>query len=260
MTDCPTSSETVSRGGDRVSVLRWILFYVGYLAAAMLVLLLMVDPAAVVGSSGVAEAMDRMSPAAKLLAFGIYISLCCTFLPLPTGAVVAAVATRQAGVSDSLPVTTLLVAAVGGVASTIANLHDYHLLTWMLRSRRVAKVRDTRLYHASAEWFSRSPFFLVAVFNFLPIPVDVVRILATTYRYPRLPFAAANFVGRFVRYAVIAACTFALSSWREDAGLVAVLVLLALAVVMALVRVSPKAARWISRKLANVFASGVSKR
>jgi membrane protein YqaA with SNARE-associated domain len=260
MTGCPMPSEPAPRPGDRVSVLRWILFYMGYLAAAMLVLLLMVDPASVAASSGVVEAMDKMSPAAKLLAFAIYISLCCTFLPLPTGAVVAAVATRQAGISDSLVVTTLLVATVGAVASTIANLHDYHLLTWMLRSRRVAKVRDTGLYHASSEWFSRSPFFLVVVFNFLPIPVDVVRILATTYRYPRLPFAAANLVGRFVRYAVIAGCTFALSSWREDAGLIAVLALLALAVAMGLVRVSPRAIRWISRKLANVFASGVSKR
>jgi membrane protein YqaA with SNARE-associated domain len=177
----------------------------------------------------------------KLIFFGSYLSLCTTFLPLPTGWIVAAVATREAAVGSNAWTTTLLVATVGAIGSTIANLNDYHLFTWMLRSHRVAKIRHTKLYEKSAMWFSRSPFFLLVVFNIVPIPVDVVRILATTYRYPRGPFAAANFIGRFLRYAVIAFVTY----WW-NLGYVAVLALLALAVVLAAVKAIPYLYRKIS--------------
>jgi membrane protein YqaA with SNARE-associated domain len=126
--------------------------------------------------------------------------------------IVAAVAMKNVAVGPDVWTTTLAVAAVGAVASTMANLNDYHLFTWMLRNRRIGKLRDTKLYRVSARWFERSPFFLVTLFNILPIPVDVVRMLATTYRYGRLPFAAANFVGRFIRYAVIAFVTYSLGN------------------------------------------------
>ena len=69
------------------------------------------------------------------------------------------------------------------------------------------------------------------VFNVIPIPVDVVRMLATTYRYPRVPFGAASFIGRFLRYGVIAFVTF----WW-DLGWIAPVALLALAVVLGLLR------------------------
>jgi len=148
--------------------------------------------------------LPEMSRAIKLLAFGIYISLCCTFLPLPANWIVAAVATRTVAVGTGLWDTVLLVGAVGALGSTLANLNDYHLFTWMMRHHRIAKVRHTRIYGIAVRWFDRSPFFLLVVFNILPIPVDVVRMLAATHRYPRIPFAAANFVGRMIRYGAIA--------------------------------------------------------
>jgi membrane protein YqaA with SNARE-associated domain len=190
------------------------------------------------------------SPAVKLLAFGIYVSLCCTFLPLPTNWMVAAVAMQQCAVAPTVWATTAAVASVGALASTLANLNDYHLFTWMLRSHHVAKVRHTRLYHASARWFARSPFFILVVFGIIPIPVDVIRMLATVYRYPRLPFAAANFLGRFVRYAVIAFVTFQLG----NKGWWAVLGLLGLAVVLAAIKVLPAAVKKIAARRAGSAA------
>lgn len=173
-----------------------------------------------------------MSSTIKLLMFVIYISLCCTFIPLPTGPIVAAVAMQGAGVTGELWSTTFIVAAVGAVGSTIANLNDYHLFTWMLRSKKVAGLRRTRLYQRLAGWFGRSPFFLLTIFSFIPIPIDVIRLLAITYRYPRLPFSAANFVGRFLRYGVIAFITFKLG----DKGWLAVGVLFGLAVLLGLAK------------------------
>ena len=131
-----------------------------------------------------------------------------------------------------------MVAIVGAIGSTIANLNDYHLFTWMLRHRHVAKVRDTRAHRAGVRWFAACPFWLLVVFNIVPIPVDMVRMLATTYRYPRRQFAAANFLGRFVRYGVIALVTY-----RWNLGWVAVVALLAMAVMLGAVRVVPAALR-----------------
>lgn len=234
-------------GPDGVSVGRWFALYAALLAvaAAVMVVLIAREPwPASAWLSDVKRAFRETSPAVKLLGFGVYVSFCCTFLPLPTGWIVAAVATREAAVAAAYSndtavvaiLTTLLVAAVGAVGSTVANLNDYHLFTWMLRHHRISKVRQTAGVRRAMRWFARSPFFLLVVFNLIPIPIDVIRILATTYRYPRLHFAAANFLGRFLRYAVIAFVTY-----RWDLGWIAVVSLLALAVALALVRLGRSA-------------------
>jgi len=74
------------------------------------------------------------------------------------------------------------------------------------------------------------------VFNLLPVPVDVVRILATTHRYPRVPFAAANFVGRFMRYSLIAYLIY----YFELSMMTAILIMLGLAVGMLLIKLLPR--------------------
>jgi len=226
---------------DTISIKRWFAAYAAmYVGAA-------VPLAVLIAGQGwtwddwlhrTAATFAATSPAVKLVGFGLYLSMCCTFCPLPTGWIVAGVATREAAVTGELWTTVLAVGAVGALGSTIANLNDYHLFTWLLRSKRIAKVRGSRVYRASAEWFGRAPFFILVVFNVIPIPVDVIRMLATTYRYPRLRFAAANFVGRFIRYGIIAFVTF----WW-NLGWIAVVALLGLAVVLGAGRVLPALAR-----------------
>ncbi len=226
-------------GGDGISVRLWFLAYalgLGVAVAAVAIMLSGQQWTWTWSPGEIGRQMQSVSAAPKLLIFGIYVSLCCTFLPMPTNAIVAAVATREAAVTGELWTTVLAVGLVGAVASTIANLNDYHLFTLALRHRHVKRVRHTRLYDVSARWFARSPFAILVIFNIIPIPVDVIRMLAVTYRYPRGPFAGANFVGRLVRYAVIAFVTF---HW--NLGWVAVVVLLGLAVVLALAKVLPPA-------------------
>ncbi len=211
---------------DGVSVSRWFVFYGAALAVSCVLLGLMAAGYAGFGQ-GVRVWFEQLPAGVKLLGLGIYLSLCCTFLPLPTGWIIAAVASRAAAVGPDVWTTVLLVAAVGAAGSTVANLNDYHLMTLMLRHRKIGRIRGTRTVRAAMRWFSRAPFFILVVFNVVPIPVDVIRMLATTYRYPRLKFAGANFIGRFVRYGVIAFVTywFALD-W------IAVVALLAVAVVL----------------------------
>jgi len=221
---------------DGVSMRRWFAGYAAMLliSGAVLAWLLAGSDLAVgdwTGARAWGEAFARIAPAAKLVALAMYLSLCCTFLPLPTGWIVAAAATREAAVAGGLWPTVALVAAAGAVGSTIANLNDYHLFTWLLRHHRIGKVRLTRAHATAARWFAASPMLLLLIVNIVPIPIDVVRPLAATCRYGRVPFAAANFTGRFVRYGVIAMITYTC-----DLGWRAVVALLALAGVLVLAR------------------------
>lgn len=233
--------EAVADGPDGLSLKRWLAVYIAWLAALAV-------PAAVLLGDLPAEwralflrPADFTAPAEqvlKLLIFAIYVSLACTFVPLPTGWIVAALATRSVALSESVWITTALVAGVGAAGSTLANLHDYHMFTWMLRHRRIARVRATRLHRRARRWFDRRPFSLLVAFNILPIPIDFVRMLAATCRYGLWPFAAANFIGRWVRYAVLAVVTFQLGR----RGPVAVVALLAAAVALGLARLAQQIA------------------
>ena len=242
-----TPPPTAAPGPDRLSIKRWLAVYAGWLAALGVPAAWMLRRLGVGWKELFIRPGDFTSPAdgaLKLLIFVVYISLCCTFLPLPTSWLVSALATRDVALSESLLVTVLLVAGVGAAASTVANLHDYHMFTWMLRHKSIARVRSSRLYQRAAGWFDRRPFIILIIFNIIPIPVDVIRMLAASCRYGLGAFAAANFLGRWVRYAVIAAVTFLMgpSGWLISAAL------LAAAVVAGLGRLAARGiGRWRSR-------------
>jgi len=165
----------------------------------------------------------------KLLFLLTYLVCCTTVTPLPTGPVVAAMAVQEVAVGGGLWSTTLLVAVVGAAGSTVANLSDYAIFTLLLRRPRIARIRETKTFGVASRWFAKSPFFILTLFTLLPIPVDVVRLLAITCRYSRVHFAAASFLGRFIRYGVFAFVTYAF-----DLGGFAPLALLALGALLAI--------------------------
>lgn len=261
---------------DTISLSRWFAGYGLFLCLAwgLLIYLISQQPwpwSDWLDRHRIADTFARTAVHIKLLGMAMYLSLCCTFIPLPTGWMVAAMATREAAViypfvpallgvlPEGLvqsPVflsagTAVLVGLAGAVGSTAANLNDYHIITLLLRSGKVARIRDTRLYHAAVRGFVKSPFYIVFVFNLLPIPVDVVRWLATIYRYSRKSFAAANFVGRFWRYFLIAFVTFYWNlKWMAPAAL------LALGAVLGLIRVLPPFIRHMREKRPVVDSTG----
>jgi len=229
-------------GPDGVAVRRWFVLFAAYLAVLAIPTAWMLadlgrPPRELLTHPG--QFTEAWHQLAKLLIFAGYLSFCCTFLPLPTGWLVAAIATREVALAPNLAATAVLVGLAGGVGSMMANLNDYHFFTLLLRHRRVAAVRRTRLFGLAHRWFSRAPFSLLVIFNVVPIPVDVIRMLAATGRYPRVPFAAANFVGRFIRYALLAALAYELDLTRLQASVI----MLGVAVVLGLARVLPAGAR-----------------
>lgn len=125
----------------------------------------------------------------------LYMSLACQFFPLPTIPVLAFAA------KVFHPV---LIAFTGAVGTSIANLNDYAILGWLFRHKRVKKLRDIHAYRRLLRFFDRRPFLTLTAGAFLPIPVDVVRLVAISRAYSFWKFILAAFVGRVPRYLIIA--------------------------------------------------------
>jgi membrane protein YqaA with SNARE-associated domain len=171
-----------------------------------------------------------------------YLSLACTFLPLPTSWLIIWAAGPAEGGGLGLP--PLVVATVGALATAVANMHDYYLLTYLYRFRSVQKIRTTRLYHRVAGWYNRAPFATLAAASFLPIPIDFVRLLAISEGYSRLKFALGSLVGRWPRY-----LAFAILAEQFKMGWQWVLGILGATAVLGLWRGLPPLVKWICSKI-----------
>jgi|WetSurMetagenome_2_1015567.scaffolds.fasta_scaffold25343_5 membrane protein YqaA with SNARE-associated domain len=176
---------------------------------------------------GVRLAYGDASRAAVLAGLFAYMSVACTFCPLPTTWLIIWAAAPVAGIG--LGISPWLVATGGAVATALANMHDYYLLTYLYRFRPVRKIRATRLYLGVAKWYNRAPFATLVAASFLPIPIDFVRLLAISEGYSRWRFALGSFVGRWPRYLVFAlAADWFKLGWQWILGIAAATVLLGL--------------------------------
>jgi len=142
------------------------------------------------------------STAAGLAMLFAYLSLACTFLPLPTAWIVIWAAAPAA--KGGLGLNPWVVASVGAAGTAVANMHDYYLVTFLYRYKPMRRIRTTRFYRRFAQWYNRAPFGTLAAASFLPIPVDVVRLLAISEGYSRWRFALGSLVGRWPRYLLFA--------------------------------------------------------
>ena len=222
------SANEIELAQDDISVIKWFAaFFVLLLgASAALWIHLRKHPIATTSWADFKESVKFASPGIKLLIFGLYQSVACTFIPLNTSWMVSAMAMQSVALTGNLWSTALLVATVGGAASTLANLNDYHIFTLAMRNPKIAKIRHTKLFIWATNHFDRAPFLMVLLFNLAPLPIDVARILAAVHRYSRVPFAVANFLGRFIRYFLIAFVTYL----AADKGWLVPIILIGLAV------------------------------
>ena len=98
----------------------------------------------------------------------------------------------------------LWVALVGGLATIPASAIDHQLFSRAFRLKRLAQVRDTRLFRLTARAFAVQPWWTIFVFAFSPIPFYPIRIAAPMYEYPATRYVTAVLVGRVPRYYLLA--------------------------------------------------------
>jgi membrane protein YqaA with SNARE-associated domain len=179
--------------------------------------------------------------AGLVLLFG-YLSLACTFLPLPTTWLILWAAAPVEG--GGLGLSPWAVATVGALGTATGNMHDYYLLTFLYRFKPVRKIRATRFYQRVAAWYNRAPFGTLAAASFLPIPIDFVRLLAISEGYNRVKFVLGSLVGRWPRYLALAilADQFKLG-WQWILGIAGA------TVVLGLWRGLPPIIRWLRARI-----------
>jgi membrane protein YqaA with SNARE-associated domain len=137
-----------------------------------------------------------------LMAF--YLSLCNLFLPLPTAWIILLAAAPDGGAFGSDFERVVAVALVGAAATAMANVNEYHVLSFLFGYGLGGKMRRTRVYQWAVRWFDKAPFQVLALIGFVPVPIDAIRWLAILRRYSRWRFGLAYFLGRGLRYLLFA--------------------------------------------------------
>ncbi len=164
-----------------------------------------------------ARTSARFDDVTTLMQLLLYTSVACTFCPLPTAWIVL----WAARTAD--PLAVALAATLG---TTIANLHDYHIVNALCRIGRIRKVRRSRFHDDAVRWFARAPFWTLTAASLLPLPIDFVRLLAISSGYPRRRYALATVAGRLPRDLLVAYLSWQLHLSNRAIALVLALTVL----------------------------------
>jgi len=180
-----------------VPLKRLVLFLIAFFAALLILRGMYSEGPSIVSliKSFAKKGTAPPSNMAVLLDYFLIMCISCQFFPIPTLPPIAFAAKAF---------HPLLVALLGSIGTCIANLNDYAILSWLFRHQKVKKVRDISAYRRLLGFFDRYAFLTMSVASFLPVPIDVIRMLAISRAYPYWRYVLATFVGRFPRYVVIA--------------------------------------------------------
>ncbi|MFC1713961.1 YqaA family protein [Candidatus Poribacteria bacterium] len=129
--------------------------------------------------------------ASDLWFYFTYMTVACTFLPLPTPQIVMDYGGRFG---------PLLAAIVGGIGSDISVTIDYALVAVIFRYEKVARIKTTRTYLYVERIFNKAAFVSLIIGSLTPIPFEPIKLLACVTRYNRLKYLLAVFIGRTSRY------------------------------------------------------------
>ncbi len=81
---------------------------------------------------------------------------------------------------------------------------NWHVYSWVLSWERLGGLRSNRWVRWGVDNFAWSPFWMVVIFAFTPLPFWAARGLAILHRYPLWKFMMATVVGRVPRWLLYA--------------------------------------------------------
>lgn len=99
------------------------------------------------------------------------------------------------------PWLTTLTAAIPTV---IACIIDYAVLMPVFTRTRLAKIKETRVYLKTVNYYEKAPFITNFVAALSPVPFYPVRVLSVASHYPMWKYTLAVALGRVPRYFFLA--------------------------------------------------------
>lgn len=131
----------------------------------------------------------------ELMGYFLVMSISCNLVPLPTYVLVIYV-------SHDYPLW--LIVATGAVGATISAMIEYLIIDFLMDFDRFARLKQNGKYKKYARYFDRFSFGSIFLTSVIPLPVDVIRLMAITRRYVKWKYLLATFVGRIPRIFIFA--------------------------------------------------------
>lgn len=98
----------------------------------------------------------------------------------------------------------LIIVLVGTLGVVISALFEYNVVEFIMRFDRFARLTKNKRFQKFAGYFDRYSFTSIMVASSLPLPLDFIRIMAITRKYPKIKFLLATALGRIPRFSLIA--------------------------------------------------------
>lgn len=130
-----------------------------------------------------------------LVSYFLIMSVSCNLVPIPTFPIVLYVSHDYA---------IWMLVFFGAVGASISAFIEYHIIDFLMRFDRIAKLKQNGKYQKYAGYFDRFSFRSIMLASLIPLPLDVIRILAITRRYSKWRYLLATFLGRIPRIFIFA--------------------------------------------------------
>ncbi len=131
-----------------------------------------------------------------------------SFFPVPPDVMLAPMSLAQPKRALHFATLTTLTSVVGGMLGYLIGMFAFELVQPLLQDGRYAES-----FSLARDWFDKWGFFAVFAAGFSPIPYKVFTITAGVLSMAFLPFVLASFVGRGLRFYLVAG----LMAWGGEA-------------------------------------------
>jgi membrane protein YqaA with SNARE-associated domain len=131
-----------------------------------------------------------------------------SFFPIPPDVMLAPMAMAQPGRAWWFASLTTLTSVAGGVFGYLIGMFAFELVEPLLQDGRYGEA-----FGKAQQWFDAWGFLAIFAAGFSPIPYKVFTITAGVLSMAFLPFVVASFIGRGLRFYLVAG----LMAWGGDA-------------------------------------------
>ncbi|HDL19497.1 MAG TPA: DedA family protein [Bacteroidetes bacterium] len=131
----------------------------------------------------------------ELMSYFLVLSISCNLVPVPTFPIVLYI-------SHDYHIGWIVL--LGSIGAAIAAFMEYKVIDFLMRFDRIAKLKQNGKYKKYAGYFDKFSFRSIMIASMIPLPVDVIRLLAITRKYKLWKFLTATFLGRLPRILIFA--------------------------------------------------------
>lgn len=131
----------------------------------------------------------------KILEFLGFMFLAGTFLPFPADTYVLHL---------TLFYSPLFIALVAGFVNSYAVIFERYFVLGLLKNNKGKLIENFFNKSGLSKFFVKYPFLILFISAFSFIPFEAFRILAITNKYNQLKYFVATFLGRGIRYYLLA--------------------------------------------------------